>query len=227
MGMYRGLLNSVNKFKAFTLCMLFVMAPSTVAEESKITGVKTMSQDKPPAMQKEQAPQIPPEVMAYLQGANKPEHQQFEFLIGDWDVDVTRLNPDGSTQLQHKAVWTAQYLNDKRMIMDDFKALSPTGQPVSSFVTLRTFSEITKRWQMAGLAAFLPSTTSEWYGEVEGDDMVLTAKGTMPDGKPVVNRIHFYNIQTDSFEWQSEMSFDDGEHWVKMMTLKANRSQDS
>ena len=76
-------------------------------------------------------PQVPPDVIRYLQGA-PPESQQFDFLIGDWDVAATRYKEDGSVLLQYRATWLARHLNEGRMVMDDFKALAPTGQNVSS-----------------------------------------------------------------------------------------------
>lgn len=43
----------------------------------------------------------------------------------------------------------------------DFKALSSTGQDVSSYVTLRTYSELNRRWEMAGLAALQPAVQAQ------------------------------------------------------------------
>ena len=73
-----------------------------------------------------QAPQLPPEVAMYIKDA-PPESKQFDFLIGDWDVAATKYKADGTVLTQYKAIWSAQYLNNERMIMDDFKALAPTG----------------------------------------------------------------------------------------------------
>jgi hypothetical protein len=101
-------------------------------------------------------PQIPPEVARYLRGAPS-EARQFDFLIGTWDVSATRYKDDGSVLLQYKASWNAQTLNEGRMIIDDFKALAPTGEPISSFVTLRTYSDATRRWELQGLAALQPT----------------------------------------------------------------------
>jgi hypothetical protein len=67
-------------------------------------------------------PQVPPDVARYLKGAT-PETRQFDFLIGDWDVAATRFKEDGSILFQYAATWSAQSLNEGRMIIDDFKAL--------------------------------------------------------------------------------------------------------
>ena len=109
-----------------------------------------------------------------MKGGNA-ESLQFEFLIGDWDVKGMRYKPDGSVLLEYKARWSAHYLNGKRMIIDDFKTYSPSGQEVSSYVTLRTYSEVTGRWEMAGLSALQPAMNGEWFGLWKDGEMRLEA----------------------------------------------------
>lgn len=169
-----------------------------------------------------QAPQVPPEVARYLKGA-PPESRQFDFLIGDWDVSATRYQEDGTPLFQYKASWTAKHLNDGRMVVDDFKALTPTGQAVSSYVTLRTYSEVTKRWEMAGLAALQPAAAMQWHGELKDGEMLMDARGTDPAGHPVHTRIRFFDIEKNSFRWESQTSRDDGKTWVRTAALVAAR----
>lgn len=167
-------------------------------------------------------PQVPPDVTRYLKGV-PPEGRQFEFLIGDWDVAATRYKEDGSTLFQYKASWNARYLNEGRMILDDFKAYAPTGQAVSSYVTLRTYSEATRRWEMAGLSALQPAGSAEWYGEWKDGEMLIHASGKDPAGHLVRTRIRFFNIADNGFQWESMASRDDGQTWVKSASLVASR----
>ncbi|MES3002411.1 MAG: hypothetical protein V4787_17100 [Pseudomonadota bacterium] len=169
------------------------------------------------------APQLPPEVARYLKGA-PPESRQFDFLIGDWDVAATRYGEDGSPLLQYQAGWKAIHLNERRMIMDDFKAYGPGGQPVSSYVTLRTYSEATGRWEMAGLPALQPAASAEWHGIFQGAEMLLEASGKDPAGNPVRTRIRFFDIAGDSFSWESHVSRDDGKTWRRTAHLLATRA---
>lgn len=171
---------------------------------------------------KEQAPQVPPDVLRYLKGA-AAESLQFDFLIGDWDVAGTRYNPDGSVLMQYKASWNAIYLNDRRMVMDDFKALVPTGQAVSSYVTLRTYSEATQRWEMAGLSAFQPAMSATWSGVWRDGEMQIEAIGNTPNGGMMINRIRFFQIGKDSFNWESRISLDNGKTWGLNASLVATR----
>lgn len=119
------------------------------------------------------------------------------------------------------AKWSAIPLNGGRMIMDDFKALGPTGQPVSSFVTLRTYSEATNRWELVGLQALQPSVPTEWHGTAKDGEMLLDAAAT---GDFVQTRMRFFNITSNSFSWQSFTSHDRGASWRKTAELTATRA---
>ena len=198
--------------------ILLGMASSFVmAEQSTTTRGQNMQQPKP------QAQQMPPEVARYLSGA-PPESRQFDFLIGDWTIAATRYKPDGSPLFQYKATWNAHYINEGRMIVDDFKAYAPTGQAISSYVTLRTYSEANHRWEMTGLAALQPAVSAEWSGEWKDGEMLTTASGKDPTGKLVRTKIRFFHIAKDSFEWESLVSLDDGKTWNKTADLLASRA---
>ncbi len=165
---------------------------------------------------------IPPEVARYLQGPTA-ESRQFDFLIGQWDATVTRYAPDGAVQMRYPARWVAQHLNEGRIVMDEFKAFAPTGQQVSSYVTLRTYCETTHRWELTGLAAFQPAVNGPWSGVWADGEMHLDALGMGPDGKPMRTKIRFFNIEPQSFAWESQASLDDGKTWRQMASLSATR----
>ncbi|MES2947039.1 MAG: hypothetical protein V4858_00720 [Pseudomonadota bacterium] len=166
---------------------------------------------------------IPPEVVRYLKGVTE-ESRQFDFLIGDWNVDATKFKDDGSVLYTYKAQWLAQHLNEGRIVMDEFKAFAPTGQQISSYVTLRTFSEATQRWEMTGLAACQPAANAEWHGVWSEGEMLLDAVGVNPEGRRIRTKIRFFNIAPKSFAWDSKTSVDDGESWVRTASLIAYRA---
>ena len=168
--------------------------------------------------------QIPPEVVRYMKGAT-PQSLQFDFLIGKWNAKGIRYDENGNVQLQYTATWRAEYLHDKRMVLDDFTVLAPTGQEVSCFVTLRTFSEITGRWELTGLAAFQPAMIGKWFGDWADGEMLLSAEAAGPGGATIKNKIRFHGIERDRFLWESHNSFDDGKTWIKVASLIATRSK--
>mgnify|MGYP001336705498 CR=1 FL=1 len=168
------------------------------------------------------APQVPPEILAYLRGPTE-ESLHFDFLIGEWQVEGRRYGPGG--EQPYTGVWRAQYLHGKRMVMDDFVVHGPSGQEVSAFVTLRTFSPITGRWEMAGMPALQPAVNGKWFGNLVAGEMHLEAEGPGPQGQIVKSRIRFHDIAQGSFQWENRMSFDGGENWVTVATLVASRVQ--
>jgi len=200
-----------------TCAIILALSPSIGAAASSTKNEEQIVQES-----KTQAPQVPLEVARYLKGPS-PEGQQFDFLIGDWDVAATRYKEDGSPLFQYKAGWNAKYLNEGRMIVDDFKAYAPTGQAMSSYVTLRTYSEATHRWEMAGLSALQPAASAEWYGELKDGAMLLDASGKDPAGNLVKTKIRFFNIAKNSFSWESKVSRDEGKTWTKTASLLASR----
>jgi hypothetical protein len=109
------------------------------------------------------------------------------------------------------------------MIMDDFTIHAPTGQEVSAFVTLRTYSPLTNRWEMAGISAFQPAINGKWYGNQVDGEMHLIMEGLMPDGRGFKNRIRFYDIGQDRFQWDNRISYDEGHTWMKISSLVASR----
>ena len=111
------------------------------------------------------------------------------------------------------------------MIVDDFKALALNGQEISSFVTLRTYSEVTRRWEMTGLGALQPAPNAEWNGVWTDGEMRLDAAGLNAEGKRVKTRIRFFNVEKQSFEWESSTSLDDGKTWMHTASLTANRTK--
>jgi hypothetical protein len=206
------------RFGMFGCAVLFALPASfAIAEKSNTARGQTVQPLKP------QPTQVPPDVARYLSGA-PPESQQFDFLIGDWTIAATRYKPDGSVLFQYKATWNAKYLNEGRMIVDDFKAYAPTGQVISSYVTLRTYSETNHRWEMTGLAALQPAVNAEWFGEWKGGEMLMSAAGKDPAGNVVRTKIRFFHIAKGSFEWESQVSLDDGKTWGKTANLLASRA---
>lgn len=202
----------------FVACAINLTLSPSIGVAAPLAG----SEEQIVQESKSQAPQGPPEVACYLTGGS-PECQQFDFLIGDWKVAATRCREDGSPLFQCEARWNAKYLNEGRMIVDDFKAHAPTCQAVSSYVTLRTYSEATRRWEMIGLSAFQPEASAEWHGELKDGEMLLDASGKDPAGNIVKTKIRFFDIATNSFSWESKVSRDEGKAWIKTASLLASR----
>ena len=165
---------------------------------------------------------LPPEVMRYLEGA-VAENLQFDFLIGEWNVEGIRYAPSGEMLVKYGAKWRAQYLHEKRIVFDDFTVFLPSGQEASSFITLRSYCALTKRWEITGLGGLQPALNGEWFGHWRDGEMLLRAKALTSDQKVIHNQIRFFDIEANQFAWESHNSFDDGRNWTKNASLIASR----
>ncbi|WP_292938135.1 hypothetical protein [Noviherbaspirillum sp.] len=167
--------------------------------------------------------QLPPEIARYVNGPTE-EGKQFDFLIGEWDVRGKRYQPDGSVLFEYSGDWRAQYLCGGRIVMDEFTMHGPEGRPVSSFVTLRTYSQTNGRWEVAGMQALEGTPMSDWHGNWQNGEMVLEFSVLDAEGKPLKNRIRFFNIERDRFEWEIRHFTHGGQQWNSPLgTLEARR----
>jgi hypothetical protein len=163
---------------------------------------------------------IPPDIARYVAGAPE-EADQFDFLIGEWTVSGCRY--DIGAVHRYQARWRAESLHGGRIVLDDFTVVSPSGQELSSFVTLRTYAPAMGRWEIAGLAALQPGIDGRWNGHVVGAEMHLAAEIRSADGRILHNRIRFHGIEKDRFFWESHNSHDDRATWRLAASLIANR----
>jgi hypothetical protein len=149
---------------------------------------------------------------AYMAGPG-PNGRDFDFILGDWEANVTRYAPDGSVLLKHEASWSAQSLFDGRMIEDRFVP-RVDGVDAGAVITLRTYCVETARWEMVFLWALqpIPGMTNFVGNRVDGE-MHLSGQQQRPDGQVVLSRIRFFEITSDSFSWEHIDSFDDGDTW--------------
>jgi hypothetical protein len=57
-----------------------------------------------------------------------------------------------------------------------------------------------------------------------GGEMLMSATGKDPAGNVVKTKIRFFHIAKHRFEWESQVSRDDGKTWSKTATLLASRA---
>lgn len=161
-------------------------------------------------------------IMAYREGL-PPEASQFDFLLGEWDARTTRYRADGSEIAGYPGTWRARHLHEGRILLDEFTARLDDGSELSFMATLRTFSSATKRWEMMFLIAHQPQLITSFSGVFEEGEMRLDGSGKTLSGDPVVSRVRFFDITSESFEWENRVSLDGGATWYRDSTISARR----
>lgn len=151
------------------------------------------------------------------------ELSQFAFLIGSWKCDVRVKRSDGS-DARHRAVWTARYILDGRVIADEYRETLPDGKLIRYGSTYRSYDAEQGTWVMKWHDAL----TSQWLdlgtpelGGVEVDASSISFKHHVPpDG---IFRCTFSDICDHRFTWTGELSTDGGASWDKVMEIRAHR----
>lgn len=129
-----------------------------------------------------------------------PEANQFDFWLGEWDA----IYSDTLKPAFNKIV--KPY--DNCIIEENFSDPNTgfKGKSVSGY------NPKTKKWQQTWVdnqGAYIALT-----GEFKDGKMQLNNEILKPDGKKVLQRMLFYNITRDSFDWSWDSSTDQGKTWT-------------
>lgn len=156
------------------------------------------------------------------------EAAQFDFLIGQWDLEVTP-KVSGLAAALHgtpKLVgsWKAWRAFDGFGIEDELRIVDSSGNPASLNHALRVYDAKTKRWTIAVLDVYrarIGNSSAQW----QDGEMRSTGTGTTPDGKPSLTRSRFHDIGPDRFKLRQDRSIDDGASWDDgVLVISAKRS---
>jgi hypothetical protein len=133
-----------------------------------------------------------------------PEFHQFDFWVGEWDLSWSAQGnvPAGT------ATNRIEKILDGCVIQETF---TTTGAPSFNGRSVSTYVVQEKKWKQTWVdnqGIYLDLT-----GEFKDGEMRLTRHGLGVDGKPRLSRMTFTNIKPDSFDWNWEISTDDGKTW--------------
>ena len=155
------------------------------------------------------------------------EATQWDFLVGQWDLTVKPKVSSLAARI-HGAprllgTWKAWKAFDWFGIEDDLRIVDGSGNPRSLTHAVRVYSPSERRWNVSTLDVyrmrFTPST-AEW----RDGEMIVTARGTDTDGKPMLTRGRFHAITSGSFRLRQDRSSDDGRTWDEgVLVIEAKR----
>ena len=156
--------------------------------------------------------------------APPPEASQFDFLVGEWTVDVTSKAP--GTPPQYHGVWRAAKTLNGLGIVDEYGVTDDAGRIVYAGTTLRVFDTKAASWTMRYVDQFAGETGrwSELKGVKQGQEMHVEQRGQGLDGRTTILKIRYYNIQPNHFSWAADHSGDGGATWVRdYLRIEATR----
>jgi len=141
------------------------------------------------------------------------EARQFDFWVGDWAL--TWKQPDGSIGQGSNRVET---VFGGCVIQENFEGRGPQALLGRSW---SVWSPRARKWQQTWVdnsGGYLDLT-----GEFADGRMVLVRDGILGNGKPGKQRMVFYNITRDEFDWDWETSEDAGQSWVNRWRIHYKR----
>lgn len=162
-------------------------------------------------------------------GAAAPEARQFDFLVGQWQVNG-EVKVSGLVAMIHghpklAGSWKAWRSADGRGIEDELTLTDASGRPVSALHSTRSFSREENCWRIRGRDAYkgdLPPATARR----QGDEMLVTSSGTTPEGRHYRNRTHYLAITPAGFRMVQDRSYDEGKTWdTGAVTLDVRRTR--
>jgi hypothetical protein len=133
--------------------------------------------------------------------SDQPENQ-FDFWLGNWDVT---WGDDG------KATNRIERILDGKIIQENFTAPDLRGMSVSVYDPER------KLWCQTWVDN--NGTYLDFTGTFEEGKMILSREAIVP-GEKCKQRMVWYNIQRDQFDWNWERSDDGGATWRRLWQIK-------
>ncbi|MEO5560546.1 MAG: hypothetical protein ABIO49_11630 [Dokdonella sp.] len=194
-----------------TLTALLMLACSTTAVAQQTATQQTQAQPAATA-----AVAIPAEA------------RQFDFLIGQWQVEV---HPKVSSLVAmihgtpHIAgIWTAVRAADGLGIVDDLRVVDGSGNPLSSNHSVRAYVGTERQWKVSG-ADTANKRDSEAHGHLKDGVMILEGRYTDTEGNVTLTRTRYLDITAGSFRMQQDRSTDNGQSWDEnALTIDAKRA---
>lgn len=140
--------------------------------------------------------------------------QQFGRYIGDWKIEDSQLQQDGSGWKPGAgARWIFSCLGNGTAIQDFWM---PGNGNVGT--NLRTFDEKTGKWDIAWTADLSPAISRIEAEQDSEGNIVMSYVSPVPTP---LRRITFFVPDDNGWDWQLEFSNDGGETWFAVYKIRA------
>ena len=144
------------------------------------------------------------------------EARQFDFLIGQWELEV-KPKVSSLAAMIHGAPkltgsWKAWRSFDGFGLEDELRIADASGNPLSLNQSLRVFDRNQQRWTIVGLDIYrarVSNASAQW----NGSEMRLDGNGVDGEGKAYSSRTRYFAIGPDAFRMQQDRSYDNGQTW--------------
>jgi hypothetical protein len=160
--------------------------------------------------------------------APPPEARQFDFMVGEWTLDV-KPKVGGLAATLHgvpklTGTWKARRAFDGFGVDDDLRIVDASGNPVSLGRALRIWSTAEKRWLVTALDVYRARFTAS-TGHWDGSAMTQNGSGIDRENNRYLTRTRFHDIGADRFVMTQDRSYDAGTTWDEgALVIEATRA---
>ncbi len=142
---------------------------------------------------------------------SSPEHRQFDFWVGTWDLTWG----DGENAGRGTNIISGEM--NGCVIEENFTTLGEKPFVGNSLSVYDKAAGVWKQTWVDNSGGYL-----DFEGGMVGDSMILS-RDAVRDGKPVKQRMVFYNIAADSLDWDWQSSADGGATWKPLWQIHYTR----
>lgn len=155
------------------------------------------------------------------------EAEQFAFMVGSWEVTVMpKVNSLAARihgQPKLLGTWKAWRAFDGFGIEDELRIIDGSGNPASLTHTMRLFDAAQGKWTQTTLDVYRGRFTAA-SGTFRDGEIVLRSASRDNEGKPVIQRVRFYDITATGFKSQTDRSYDGERTWDEaVIRIEATR----
>lgn len=167
-----------------------------------VAGVVNAQQQTPPILY-----QPDPDSPIGERNDKAPEQwSDFDFVIGDWDADITWQSPDGQV-VNYMAHWHNTWVVNGLVVMQEWRGPFLTG------AELRTYEPEVGKWTGQNVYPGRPNPWHKTTAEFKDGRMVVIIENAQDQSGTFHIRETYFEIEADKFRMKSEKSYDQGVTW--------------
>jgi hypothetical protein len=148
----------------------------------------------------------------------KPPHEasQYDFLVGEWTLAITP-KVSGLVARIHgvprvRGTWKGSRALDGWGEEDELRIVDEAGNPIAYTHFIRIYDPKARHWIVTAIDVTRQGVTTS-VSQLQGKEMLSSADGIDPAGKPYRSRTHITDISATGFHFSQDISHDGGATW--------------
>jgi tetratricopeptide (TPR) repeat protein len=138
------------------------------------------------------------------------EARQFDFWLGEWDVFNPQGQKVGTSRIENVSVGCA--------VLENWSASAASGGKSLNF-----YDPQAKKWFQYWMGA--NGLPQRYAGVYKDGAMRYESEGATPDGKKLLSRLTFFNLDANTVRQLAETSIDEGKTWQILYDFKYVRTK--